>query len=68
MQPLTGAIRKDDDFPVIVAGGEVHKFMLYADDILLFVSDPGRSIHCLLRIIGYRVNWSKLKALALTAF
>jgi len=49
--------------------------MLYADDILLFVSDPCRSIPCLLGTIdifskfsGYRVNWSKSEALALTAF
>lgn len=75
LEPLAASIRKNSDFPGVIAGGEVHKLMLYADDILLFVSDPSRSIPCLLRTIdsfskfsGYRVNWSKTEALALTAF
>lgn len=75
IEPLAAAIRGETDFPGVLAGGVVHKLMLYADDILLFVSDPGRSVPSLLRIIdsfskfsGYRVNWSKSEALPLTAY
>lgn len=75
IEPLAATIRRAADFPGVMAGGFRHKLMLYADDILLFVSDPGRSIPCLLRTIklfskfsGYRVNWAKSEALPLTAY
>ena len=49
--------------------------MLYADDILLFVSDPQVSVPPLLNIIdsfskfsGYKVNWTKSEAMPLTKF
>ena len=45
------------------------------DDILLFVSEPARSVLCHLKIIntfskflGYKVNWSKSEALPLTVY
>lgn len=75
IEPLAAAIRAAPDFPGVLAGGVVHKLMLYADDILLVVSDPARSVPSLLNIIdtfskfsGYRVNWSKSEALPLTAY
>lgn len=75
LEPLAAAIRMAPDFPGITAGGKVHKLMLFADDILLFVSEPNRSLTCLLNIIrsfskfsGYKVNWSKSEALPLTAY
>jgi len=36
---------------MMIFGGEILKLMLNADDILLYVSDPGRSIPCFLRTI-----------------
>ena len=75
IEPLAAAIREASDFPGVTAGGKVHKLLLYADDILLLVSDPNRSVPCFLGIIksfsnfsGYRVNWSKSEALPLTAY
>lgn len=75
IEPLAAAIRGATDFPGVTAGGMVHKLLLYADDILLLVSDPSRSVPCLLGTIdlfskfsGYKVNWSKSEALPLTAY
>lgn len=74
IEPLAMAIRKEENFPGVQVGGTAHKLMLYADDIILFVSEPDRSIPTLFKIInsfsnlsGYKVNWSKSKALPLTA-
>lgn len=60
IEPLAAAIRRETDFSGVVAGRVVR---LYGHDILLFVSNPGRSILCLFRIInsfskfsGYKVN------------
>lgn len=75
IKPLATAIRMENDFPGVQLAGVDHKLMLYADDILLFVSEPDRSLPSLFRIIqsfshvsGYRVNWSKSEALPLTAY
>ena len=73
LEPLAAAIRKDQAFPGVTIAGKSHKLMLYADDILLFVSDPETSLPSLFGIIdrfssisGYKVNWSKSEALPLT--
>lgn len=49
--------------------------MLYADDILLFVSQPDRSMPALLdqmesfsKVSGYRINWTKSEGLPLTSY
>lgn len=49
--------------------------MLYADDILIFVSQPEKSLPVLFDIIesfsrlsGYKVNWAKSEALPLTTY
>lgn len=49
--------------------------MLYADDILTYVTSPETFIPALLstidsfcRFSGYKINWSKCEALALTAY
>ena len=75
IEPLAAAVRKDPDVPGVVIGGSVHKLMLYADDILIFITNPGKSVPALLRIIesfssfsGYRVNWAKSEALPLTSY
>lgn len=75
LEPLAAALRSSTDFPGVSVGGIVHKLMLYADDVLLFVSEPQRSVPCLLNIInsfskisGYKVNWSMSEALPLTPY
>ena len=75
LEPLAAAIRKEQAFPGIEICKSSHKLMLYADDILLFVSDPERSLLALFNIIerfssmsGYKVNWSKSEALPLTSY
>lgn len=49
--------------------------LLYADDTLVFITNPGKSIPVLLRIIkffssfsGYQLNWTKSDALPLTSY
>ena len=75
LEPLAAAIRKNQEFPGIKINNECHKLMLYADDILLFVSDPEHSLPSLFRTIdrfssisGYKINWSKSEALPLTPY
>lgn len=75
IEPLAAAIRKDPNITGITLGGTQHKLMLYADDILILVTDPAKSIPAILEIIrlfsgfsGYRVNWTKSEALPLTSF
>ena len=75
LEPLAAAIRKDPNIPRVPIAGTTHKRMLYADDILIFITDPGKSIPALLKIIrsfsrfsGYRVNWTKSEALPLMTY
>ena len=75
MEPLAAAIMGDDNFPGVTFNGSVHKSLMYADDILLLVSDPMVSIPSLLNTIntfskfsGYKVNWDKSEALPLTKY
>ncbi len=46
----------------------VHKLMLYADDILLFVSDTPNTPDPFSKLSGYKINWTKSEALPLTWF
>ena len=75
LEPLAAAIRRDPNFPGIQIGDSTHKVMMYADDTLVFITDPERSVPALFdnirlfsRLSGYKVNWSKSEALPLTAF
>ena len=55
MEPLATAIRKDDNFPGVTYNGCTHKLMMFADDILLLVSDPVVSIPSLLNTINVTI-------------
>ncbi len=75
MEPLAAAIRADVNFPGVACNNSVHKLMLYADDILLLVSDPLTSVPSLLnttnsfsKFSGFKINWDKSEALPLTQY
>lgn len=75
LEPLAAAIHLDPNFMGISVGPMTHKIMLYADDILTFVRHPETSIPTLLSLInsfsrfsGYKINWTKCEALALTSY
>ena len=63
VEPLAVAIRDDFNIKGVMAGGQMHKMFLYADDILLILSDPASSIPGVMDIIenfskmsGYKIN------------
>lgn len=63
---LAIAIRADDKIKSISRGETSHKTLLYADDLLLLISDPMESIPHLLNLLqnfgsmsGYKINLSK---------
>lgn len=65
VEPLAIALRTSA-FPGIMRGGVEQKVSLYADDLLLYVSDPDKSIPLVLTILGhfgqisgYKLNLSK---------
>ncbi len=75
LEPLAAALRKDPNFPGIQIGDSTHKLMMYADDTLVFITEPERSLPTLLSTIGrfsklsgYKVNWGKSEALPLSAY
>uniref|UniRef100_A0A3Q3ED67 Reverse transcriptase domain-containing protein n=1 Tax=Labrus bergylta TaxID=56723 RepID=A0A3Q3ED67_9LABR len=63
IEPLAVAIRSDNRIKGITRGGIIHKTSLYADDLLVQMSDPVDSIPCLLSLLrnisGYKINLSK---------
>lgn len=63
-EPLAEAIRISPDVTGISVGGKDHKIALYTDDILLFTTNPTKSIPAILEIInqfskfsGYKINF-----------
>ena len=66
VEPLAIALRAEEGITGISRGGKVHKVALYADDLLLYISNPTVSIPKLLLILenfrylsGYKLNYSK---------
>ena len=66
IEPLAVALRGDADLAGIGRGGQTHKLSLYADDLILYLSDPHVSIPRGLDLIsnfgkfsGYKINLSK---------
>lgn len=66
IEPLAAAVRSDAYIKGIQRGDSVHKVSLYADDTLLYVSEPLQSLPRLLtllkdfgKISGYKVNMQK---------
>lgn len=74
LKPLATAIRLELSIPGIWIGQSIHKLLLYADDILMFFSEPEHSLPTLFKIIntfshrsGYKVNWLKSETLQLNS-
>lgn len=72
-EPLAEAIRSDPQVAGINIGPKKHTISLYADDVLLFLSNPEISIVRIVEIIGtfgqfsgYKINYSKSEAMPLT--
>ncbi len=66
IEPLAIAIRSEQAIQGITRADAVHKISLYADDVLLYISDPVVSLPEALRIInsfslfsGYKLNINK---------
>ena len=66
IEPLSIALKANKLFTGIERHGVEHKVSLYADDLLLFISDPIKSIPCILTTLesfgnfsGYKLNVQK---------
>ena len=66
IEPLAEAIRSHINISGIQVGPINHKIVLYADDVLLFVTNPSESIPAIMSVInmfgafsGYRLNFDK---------
>ncbi|XDV28526.1 hypothetical protein PO909_031812 [Leuciscus waleckii] len=74
LEPLAETIQLHTDVKGITIGSKQHKIALYADDILIFLSSPQRSIYAIMDILnefstisGYRINFNKSEAMPLGA-
>lgn len=73
LEPLAIAIRADSRIKGVMAGGQIHKMFLYADDILLTLSDPASSIPVIMdnenfsRVSGYKINWQKSEVMPVSS-
>ena len=73
MEPLAATIRQCADIKGIFRANQEHKISLYADDVLLYISDPLTSIPHILTILkvfgsfsGYKLNLDKSELLPIT--
>ncbi len=73
LEPLAVALRADTGIKGVWGGGAEHKLFLYADDILLLISDPANSVPIVLdkievfsRISGYKINWHKSEVMPIS--
>lgn len=74
IEPLAVALRASEMFRGIPVGEQEIKLSMFADDMLLFISDPVESLQNIITILdrfsafaGFRVNYSKSNLLPLTA-
>lgn len=71
IEPLAESIRQCQHLFGITVGDEEHRISLFADDTLLYISEPERSIPATLKCLsdysslsGYKINLSKSIALS----
>ncbi len=72
LEPLAETIRTHTDIQGVEIGQSVHKIALYADDILLFLTNAETSIPTVLKTIdsfslisGYKINYDKSEIMPL---
>ncbi len=72
-EPLAEAIRISLNIKGFYIGSEIHKLSLFADDILLFLTNPTDSLTHLQKLLhsysqfsGYKVNFDKSKILPIS--
>lgn len=72
IEPLAEAVRRNEGIHGLSIGDRQHKITLYADDVLIFLTDPEISTPNLLNIItkfsefsGYKINLDKSEAMPL---
>lgn len=73
LEPLAQAVRQDPDIKGVQVGQLNHKMSLFADDVILFLTDPTQSLTKLITLLnnystisGYKVNYEKSEMLPLT--
>lgn len=74
IEPLAISIRNHASIEPIRLGNVDHHISLYADDVVLFISQPEKSVPVLLDLIktfgevsGYTINWQKSEFMSLGA-
>lgn len=73
IEPLAESIRQDPDIKGFRVNQEEHKINLFADDVLIYLTDPASSLQKLQSKLeffgtfsGYKVNWDKSEVMPLT--
>lgn len=73
LEHLAQKIREDTQITGLLVGGTEHKILMYADDILLYLSKPKTSLSTLLSVIdtfsqlsGSKINWTKSEVLPIS--
>ena len=66
IEPLSIALKTSPNISGILRWGTEHKVSLYADDLLVYISDPAKSAQALIEILrqfgpftGYKLNFAK---------
>lgn len=74
-EPLAISIRADPEIVGLKLGPLTEKISMYADDTLLYLADPGHSLHNALQTIeqfgkfsGLKINWEKSQILPIDNF
>lgn len=74
-EPLAVSIRTDPEIIGLKTGTLTEKISMYADDTLLYLADPGPSLHRALQTIerfgkfsGLKINWGKSQVLPIDTF
>ncbi len=72
MEPLAAYIRATNEIEGVKIAEECHKLALYADDVVLYITNLGKSLPSLMQVInnysavsGYRLNIQKCEAMVL---